>query len=134
MQLNKPNNIIENITILYSLSAILMIFLDINNYKLAIDKDNVDYNLVLVFKTFLNLGILFIFLIEGYNIINLKFYKKHLFYYLLLSIIQFIKSIYLFNIYYYYQQLNISILFSIFSLIINIISIIIIIRYKKIIG
>ncbi len=143
MELNikKTYSIIENITILYSISAIMIIFFDLNNFKIILDDTNFLFNIdnfkhknLLFLLLSFNITILLSFLIAGFYIINLYHNKYYIFYYSLQSIGQLIKPIYIFYMYYYHfnKKLNISILFNLYCLLLNIISIRLIIRYKKI--
>lgn len=143
MELNikTKNNIITNISILYSISAIMIIFFDINNFKIILDNSNIVLNIdnfqyKIFLLLFLNILIVCSYLLSGFYIINLDIHnsKKYVFYYSLQSIVQFIKPIYIFYSLYNNnnKQLNISILFNLYSLLLNMISIKMIIRYKKI--
>ncbi len=138
LKIKNKNTIIENIQILYSISTIMVIFFQINNYKIILDINNF-YNNIDFFISeielqefilfFINIILLFLFVKTGLNIIN---NKNSIFYYSILSVYQLINPILIFYIYYNNNKLNVSAMFNIFSVILNIISIRLIIRYKKI--
>ena len=110
---NENTNIIENITILYFISTIIVMFFEITTY---------DY--------FINIILYFCFVKTGYNIIKLDYnnYNYNILFYSILSIYQFIKPI----IILYNKALDYSIMFNLYSIILNIASIKLIIKYKKI--
>ena len=146
----QETNIIENIAILYSISVIMIIFFHINNYKIILDITIFDYfynnfnidsfydeiELNYYILSFIDIILLLLFFKTGFNIINFD-YKNSILYYSILSTFQFVKPIIIFYIYYNSilnnnLKLNVSILFNIFSVILNIISIKLIIGYKNI--
>jgi len=148
LKIKKNPSINENITILYSISAIMVLFFQINNYKIILeinnfyDKINIDSFFDEIEKeyyilSFVDLLLLFFFFNTGINILSSGNVGIIIPYYIL-SIYQFIKPLFIFYIYYnsalhYNKKLNISIIFNIFSVILNIISIKLIIRYTFII-
>ncbi len=125
----------------------MVLFFYINNYKIILDINNFYENLNINFVfgdieleyyilSLIDFLLFLSFIKTGINIINFDFnnYTNNILYYSILSLYQFIKPIIIFYIYYNYYntKLNISIMFNIFSVILNIISIKLIIRYKKI--
>jgi hypothetical protein len=132
MELN--NTIIENIIILYNISAILIVFFHINNYKIILDiNSDCFFDKIKSFDcllSFIDTLLLLSFFKTGFNIINFD-YKNSIFYYSILSVFQFIKPIIIYT-YYNNFKLNVSLLFNIYSVILNIFSIKLIIRYKNI--
>jgi hypothetical protein len=130
---NQDNNIIENIAILYYISAIMVTFFEINNFKVILETHDF-YNNIELF--FLNIILFLSFLKAGHNNINLDYNKYNIFYYSFFSAFQFVKQIIIFYIYNYVLQYNnlkltVSILFNMYSIILNIVSIKLIIIYKK---
>lgn len=140
--------IIENLTILYCISAVMIFFFETNNYKIILDMNNFydksnlysffdDKNHDELFLFIFNIILVFLFFKVGYNIINIteinRNYKNNIFYYTILSLVQFVKPVLILYIYYnnYNQKLNVSIMFNIIGIILNIISIKLIIRYKN---
>ena len=135
---NQVNNIIENITILYYISSIMVIFFEINNFKVILETHDFYNNNNKICLFLINIILFGLFFKTGYNIINLNYnnYKNNIFYYSILSVYQFVKPIILFYIYYdlntiQIKTLNYSITFNLFSIILNIASIKLIIEYKK---
>jgi hypothetical protein len=133
----QDNNTIENIAILYYISAIMVIFFEINNFKVILEIHDF-YNYIELF--FLNIILFLSFLKAGHNNINLDYNKYNIKYYSILSAFQFVKPIIIFYIYYNYVlqynnlKLNVSLLFNMYSIILNIASIKLIVRYKKILA
>ena len=130
---NQDNNIIENIAILYYISAIMVTFFEINYFKVILETHDF-YNNIELF--FLNIILFLSFLKAGHNNINFDYNKYNIFYYSFFSAFQFVKQIIIFYIYNYVLQynnlkLNVSILFNMYSIILNIVSIKLIIIYKK---
>jgi hypothetical protein len=125
----QDNNIIENIAILYYISAIMVTFFEINNFKVILEINYFDNNIELVF---LNIILFLSFLKTGHDNINLDYNKYNILCYSFLSAFQFVKPIVIFYIYYNNKTLNYSFMFNLFSIILNIVSIKLIVRYKKI--
>ncbi len=126
--------IIENINILYSLSAILTIYLDFYNYKVqSIKYEEVsNKNRILSILLIINIIFTLCFIISGINIINASItnYKQHIFNYAMLLFFQVGKTMLYINNY-SEKQIIYTNIFQIIILVLNVISIKLIIKYKN---
>ena len=117
LKINKKHDyIIENITILYTISVIMIVFFQINNYKIILDINNFYINIDYFFNyiqfkdyilSLIDTLLLLLFVKSGINIIN---NKKSIFCYSMLTIYQLIKPVFIFYIYYNNYKLTISII------------------------
>ncbi len=138
--------IIENLTILYSLSILMMIFFDIYTFKVLLNVDELTNNSIYIYedtyylnfiiKLFLiNIIILFFYIKTSFNLITYN-YKQYISKYLICLCLQISKIIFIFyisnNI--YYLKLSVCLMYHIASIILNSFSIKMINKYRLILS